>query len=128
MATVAGLGRYDLLRVDAVLLGGTGGALDVYLQRRVSPGVWLDWLHYAQLSAAQVANYSVEACASDVPLNVTTVGQMNDDLSVGAFALTAGTFVGGLPGDQLRLCAVAGGGTSAGATQSIYLTGYQLFT
>lgn len=135
IATVRGLARFSVIRVDAVLTQATGGVLDLYLQRRVvsnppTSSIWLDWLHFTQLAAGSTV-FRYSAVASDAMPNVTisTVGQMNDDLSVGAFALTpAGTFVGGLPGDEVRLCAVAGASTSAGAVQSVYLTGFELYT
>ena len=134
LATMRGLARYSAIRIDASLLGATGGTLDLYLQRRVQLGsgvssVWVDWLHFAQLAAGAAAvHYSSYAGDNDPNPNVTVVGQMNDDLSSGAFALATGTFIGGLPGDAVRLCAVAGGSTSAGAVQTVYLTGYELFT
>ncbi len=129
LATVRGLARYSAVRIDAVLAGATGGVLDVYLQRQVAPGVWLDWCHFPQLAAAPaVANYSAYTGDTEPNINITSVGQMNDDGSVGAPALAANTFVGGLPGDAVRLVAVAGTGTSAGALQTVTLTGEELFT
>lgn len=129
IATQRGLARYSALRIDAVLLGATGDVLDLYLQRRVAPGVWLDWLHFAELAAgASAVDYSAMASANDPTVNVTAVGQMNDDLSSGAFALAAGVFVGGLPGDAVRLCAAAGPSTSAGAVQQVTITGFEIFT
>jgi hypothetical protein len=128
LATQHGLARYNALQIDAVLLGATGDVIDLYLQRRVASGVWLDWLHFAQLAAGAGATYSSYAGDNAPNANVTTVGQMSDDLSVGAFALPAGVFVGGLPGDAIRLCAVAGAATSAGAVQKVTITGFELFT
>lgn len=134
LGTMRGLARYNAIRVDALLQGATGGTLDLYLQRRVlgatSPNsIWLDWLHFTQLAGGAAAvRYSAFAGDNVPNVALATVGQMNDDLSVGAFALAAGTFVGGLPGDEVRLCAVAGTGTTAGALQNVYLTGFELFT
>lgn len=134
VATVRGLARFSLIRIDSVITQATGGTLDLYLQRRVlsnppTSSIWVDWLHYTQLAAGTTVFVTSAMAGDNVPnVSIVTVGQMNDDLSVGAFALAAGTFVGGLPGDEVRLCAVAGTGTSAGSTQSVYLTGYELFT
>ena len=44
-------GDYKFVRVDADLIGATGGTLDIYLQRLIKPGAWTDWLHFAQLAA-----------------------------------------------------------------------------
>jgi hypothetical protein len=132
LARIRGLARYEALRIDALIQGATGGVLDLYLQRRIMNGatpIWLDWLHFTQLSAGGAAIvYSTWAGDNAPNVSLVTVGQMSDDLSTGAFALAANTFIGGLPGDELRLVANAGASTSAGAVQSVYLTGFERYT
>ncbi len=123
-----GLLGYDWFTIDALLVGATGGTLNVYLQRKVASdaevtgGVWVDWLSFAQLSAGAAAvRYSVHSGSSTT---IQTVAS-GTDASAGTPALTAGTFVGGHPGDQVRAVYVAGASTSAGAAVKIYLTGWR---
>jgi len=42
---VAGvLNSADLVSIDMSLAGGTGGVLDVYLQRKIDTDTWTDWV------------------------------------------------------------------------------------
>lgn len=121
-AQVSGLGDYPLIRVDAELVGATGGALDVYLQRLIKPGVWTDWLHFAQLAAGAAAvRYSVLG-GHGFSTTITTSNRGSN--AAPAVALAAATFLGGHPGDVVRAVYVAGGGTSAGAQLSIDFSGW----
>lgn len=137
MARVGGLGRMTFLRIDALIQGATGGTLDLYLQRRIfgtnvptpANGIWLDWMHFTSLSAGASAIIYTVTCSHNQPnVTIATVGQLSDDLTTGALVLASGAFTGGLPGDEIRLVAVASTGTSAGAAQSVYVTGHELYT
>ena len=124
---VGGFSEFDSFTILGDLVGATGGTLDLYLQRRVvaDGSVWADWLHFTQLAGGAAAtrlHYSSQqnpAAAAGV-----AVGIMNDALT-GAVALAANTITPGHPGDALRLVAVAGAGTSAGALVSVYVVAYR---
>lgn len=121
-SSVTGLSEYPFLRVDADLVGATGGALDVYLQRLVAPGYWTDWLHFAQLaSGASAIRYSVIATPG-LSTTITTSNKGSDVTP--AVSLAPATFLGGHPGNTVRAVYVAGASTSAGAAISVYLTGF----
>jgi hypothetical protein len=116
---LAGLGEYDFIRVDALLVGATGGALDVYLQRCIGPNAWADWVHFAQLAAGAAAiRYSLMAQLAN---NTTIVTANAGTDSTPAVGLAAATFLGGHPGDTIRAVYVAGAGTSAGAAVLIHV-------
>lgn len=116
-----GLDDYDFVRVDAALVGATGGTLDVYLQRLVKPNSWADWVHFTQLaSGAAAVKYSLIG-ATGLSTTITT-SNLGTDAAPGV-SLAAGTFVGGHPGSTLRAVYVAGASTSAGASLSIVITG-----
>jgi hypothetical protein len=118
-ATQASLGNWDFLRVDAMLVGATGGTLDVYLQRCVGPDAWADWVHFTQLaSGAAAVRYSLMASLAN-STTITTANAGTD--TVPAVGLGAGTFIGGHPGDTIRAVYVAGAGTSAGAAIKFYI-------
>lgn len=116
----AGLSQFDYFMVDADLVGATGGALDVYLQREVAAGVWRDWLHFPQLAAAAGAvSYTVPVSGEP---DVFVVG--TGAASTASPALAADAFVGGHPGDKLRLVFVAGASTSAGAAITVRINAW----
>lgn len=131
LATASGLAKFSAIRVDAVLLGATGGALDVYIQRKVAANVWVDWAHFAQLAAGasataysltvQVGNLGsvVNGTPSGTIAAITTRG---DDATPSP-GLAAGTVDLNHPGDMIRAVCVAGASTSAGAALSITVTG-----
>ena len=122
-SVIASLDEYDYIRVDAALVGATGGTLDVYLQRLVKPNAWADWVHFAQLAAgASAIKYSVIG-AHGLSTTITTSNLGTD--ATPAVSLAAATFVGGHPGKSLRAVYVAGASTSAGAALSIVVTGYR---
>lgn len=113
-----GLDNFAYLMIDAELTGGTGGTLDVYLQRAVTKNdgtvVWYDWAHFAQVGAGLTATYSLTPTASGGPV---TVGKGTSPV------LAAGACVGGHPGESLRALFVAGAGTSAAGSVVINITG-----
>lgn len=113
------LDAIESLDIDADLIGATGGTLDLYLQTSVDGGTnWYDYAHLTQLAAG--------AAASHVRFGVTRHAQALTPVVVGKNltpALAAGTVVGGPFGDRMRLVAVAGAGTTAGAAISIFMRG-----
>jgi len=119
---LTGLALYPYVRIDADLVGATGGTLDVYLQRLIKPGAWADWIHFAQLaSGASAIRYS--AIASHALSTTITTSNRGTDVAPGV-SLAAATFVGGHPGDVVRAVYVAGGSTTAGAVVTIDITGF----
>jgi hypothetical protein len=116
---VSGLGDYQFVRIDAHLVGATGGTLDVYLQRQITANAWSDWIHFAQLaSAASAVNYSAIAWHG-LSTTITTSNRGSD--ATPSVSLGAATFLGGHPGDVVRAVYVAGASTSAGAAIEIDL-------
>lgn len=103
------------MTVYASLIGATGGTLDLYLQFSPDGGTtWVDYAHFGQLAAG--------ASAIMKAFSVSRAGQQTTLTTVGAGtspALGAGTVLGGDWGDQLRVLAVSGAGTTAGAAISI---------
>ena len=117
-----GLLKYDWFTVDAKLTGGTGGSLDIYLQRLVyftSAGVetWADWIHFPQKAAAAAATYYTVTPQSNASIVAVGTGAAASATP----ALAVNTTVGGHPGQRLRIVSVANSGTSAGASQTIWL-------
>lgn len=128
-AAQGGLERYSGLRIDAIIIGGTGGTVDLYLQRWLTTGIWLDWCHFPQVAAGVTKLYSclIGVEAAGATSSIIQVGQTTDDPTVGALVLPANTFIGAIT-DKIRMVAVAGAGTSAGAVQTVYVTGHELYT
>jgi hypothetical protein len=110
--------RADYLIVDALLTGGTGGALDVYLQRKTGTNAWLDWIHFPQVAAGTSKKYTV--VLSQQNTTIADVGG-GTDASPGV-SLAANSFVNMIPTDDVRIVFVAGGGTSAGASNTVTIT------
>lgn len=124
-ASASSLSRCPELIVEAHLVGATGGTLDVWLQRKVGPNLWVDWVHFLQLAAAASAiHYSfvvknVSATATGALTAVTTVGT-DTAPAVGA---GVGLITNTHPGDAVRVVYVAGASTSAGAAIKLTITG-----
>lgn len=122
-----GLTKYDWFTLDASLDAPTDGTLDVYLQRYVrdqggATGVWRDWAHLPQQSAAgTLTHYTV------VPLLTATAITVGTGSDGGATpAMAADTYVGGHPGETLRVVLSRGAsGTGGLAAQTIRLTCWQ---
>lgn len=120
---INGLARFDAIAIEASLVGATGGTLDVYLQvsHDFNPtsaiGTWVDYVHFAQLSAGAAAvSYRVDPAITN---SITTVGTGTTP------ALAAAICAGGFWGDAMRVLFVAGASTSAGASQTIKVIGKQ---
>jgi hypothetical protein len=110
------LKRFEHFIIDALIQGGTGGTLDIHLQRAVG-ATWVDWFHFTQFAAgaAQIrVTFDSTTAVATLP---TTVGA---DLTP---ALAAATLAGSHPGDKVRIVFVAGAGTSAGTAQTISISG-----
>lgn len=118
-ATITGLETIKSFYLYAVLTGGTGGTLDIYLQ--VSPDhgtTWVDYAHFAQLAAG--------AAAVTKAFTISRGAQQTTITAVGAGtspALAVNTVLGGDFGDRMRVLYVAGASTSAGAAQVIKFVG-----
>jgi hypothetical protein len=118
--TLDRLDHFEQAMIVAVLTGGTGGTLDVYLQ--FFDGYdWVDYLHFAQLTAG--------AAAVVKAIPITRTSQRLAPVTVGRNAtpaLAADTCLGGDFGDKFRAVFVAGVSTSAGAAQVIRVVGTKL--
>ena len=116
---VHGLNSFDFFTIDAAVLGATGGTLDLVLQREVGApgsGVWADWCAFPQAAAAASVKYYTVASGTDK--TITEVGRAT------TVVLAANTFVGGHPGDAVRLIGKAGTSTSAGAAQTVIINAW----
>lgn len=124
-SAVVGLREFDWFTIDAIIIGATGGTIDVTLQRKmadiggVAVDLWVDWLHFPQVAAATTTKFSVQTGASTT---IQTVGMVA--AATFTATLAANTFVGGHPGDQLRAVCTTGAGTSGAALQKIYITAW----
>ncbi len=121
-SSVTGLGAYPFLRIDADLVGATGGTLDIYLQRLIKPGAWADWLHFTQLASGGAAVRYSAIVGHSISTTITTNNRGTDATPGGSLA--AGTLVGGHPGDVVRAIYVAGASTSAGALVTIDISAF----
>lgn len=108
----------DKLVIDANLLGGTGGTLDVYLQRKLASNSWADWIHFPQIAAGTAKRYTVTITGEGSSIVEVGVGT---DAAPGV-ALAANTAVNVIPCGDVRVVFVAGGGTSAGASNTVKIT------
>lgn len=110
----------DKLVIDATLVGGTGGTLDVYLQRKLASNSWADWIHFPQIAAGTTKRYSFMITGEGA--SIVEVGGGSD--AAPGVALAANTAVNVIPGGDVRVVFVAGVGTSAGASNTIKITPY----
>lgn len=118
-STPVAVGKYDAIRIVAVLQGGTGGALNVRLQSSWDAGeTWWDIASFAQLAdGAAATTRAITLSRFNANTTPTVIGS---DLSP---ALAANTFLDGDFGDHIRAVYTAGSGTSAGTTQTIWVLG-----
>ena len=116
------LDDYQALSFEAVLMGATGGTLDVYVQNSPDMGsTWYDYIHFAQLaSGAATVRYVASVASGAQNLSLQTIGF---NLSP---ALAAATAIGGAWGDRFRLVMVSGAGTSAGAAVQMRIVGQRM--
>jgi hypothetical protein len=124
-AGVAGpLDDCDGIDIVAILVGATGGTLDVYMQAGTPDGAWWDVVHFTQLSAGHGAvtyKTNISPVALGTAAAPTAIGS---GLSP---ALATGTTVQGIGFDRMRLVFVAGASTSAGANIKVYATAQRGF-
>lgn len=113
------------MQVTAVVGDPVGGALDLYVQTSPDDGAhWFDQIHFASFSSGtggvQVATLSaISQPASAAPVAVGT-GL--------APALVADTVVQGMGFNRLRLLMVAGSGTTAGTSVTVYVVPQRIDT
>lgn len=124
LAGAASLTRADAVVIDAILIGGTGGTLDVYLQRKTGSDAWMDWVHFPQIAAGVTKRYTITMFGEGAGSTIVEVG--GGTTAAPGVALAANTAVNVTPGGDVRAVCVAGAGTSAGASQSITLIPYSV--
>lgn len=119
--TVAEVGMFQTCSFYAVLQGGTGGTLDVYVQtayKKVNATpTWMDVAHFPQLAggAAAVAYaFTLTRWAPAAPVFTTTINTVS-----GTPVIAVNTIVPGALGYLLRIVYKTGAGTTVGAAQSI---------
>lgn len=119
-STLVGVEKYAALQIACEVQGATGGTLDLYIQTSFDGTVFWDLIHLPQLAAAAAAVKYMVNLPNMGATAITVVGK------TGTPALAANTVTGGVGswGRSLRLLAVAGAGTSAGAVQTITVHGY----
>lgn len=122
---ISGLQEFSRAAIVATLQGGTGGTLNLIVQTSFdgkhvgdSTKVWWDVAAFAQLaSAGAQVNVFVELVRGNS-------GAAPVALTQGTLA--AGTVLPNMLGDALRLFAVPGAGTTAGALQSLSVEMFQI--
>lgn len=112
--------RADGIAVDALITAGSGGTLDVYLQRKVSDDNWRDWIHFAQVSAGATSRQTAVVNGQGSSVVITGGGT---DATPGV-ALAAATAVNVIPLNDVRLVYVAGAGTSGAGAVTLTITPY----
>ena len=123
------MGKFRNVSIYADLQGATGGTLDVYLQCKIDQAgtvKWVDWIHFAQLAAGAAA---IRYCKStkDGPATATPVTIGIGTTASPGVVLAAASYTGALQTDTIRIVAVAGASTSAGASIKITLVGHHPF-
>lgn len=126
-ATVVGyttntdLGTYATCSFYAVVQGGTGGTLDIYLQtafRKVNASpTWVDVAHFPQIAAGAAATGTAFTITRWSPTSSAFVAGLNTVSATPALAVN--TVVPGIFGYMLRVVYKTGAGNTAGAAQSI---------
>lgn len=123
---IRGLSRFEEVQVHGVFTGADA-ALDIYLQRLIrntadGGELWADWAHYTQIGqTANEIKYSLSSKGTPTTLAMTAVAI--DTTGAATPLLATGEFVGGHPGDAIRLVYDAATGTGAGAPVVIYVVG-----
>lgn len=125
---ITGLGGFRSVAIYAGLTGATGGTLDITFQFSPDGGTtWVDYARFAQIAGGAAIIHRAWMFSKDQPRptvlgDAAGAGVIVGPATVGVGttpAITAASALGGEWGDRLRIVAVAGGGTSAGAVQSI---------
>lgn len=111
--TVLGLAEFTTLSLHALLVGATGGTLDVVIQSTLDGGsTWFDVAHFPQLAAGAGA-IRYMAVLNRFPAGTPAIRVVNTTDVVPALA--ANSIVSEGFGDGIRIVCVAGAATSAGA-------------
>lgn len=114
--------RANSFTIDAVIRGGTGGTLDVYLQRKLGSDSWTDFVHFPQQASGGAAKRYTLTLNGQGATTITETG-VGTDAAPGV-TLAANSAVNVMPGDDVRIVFVAGVGTSVGFSQTITITPY----
>lgn len=119
VSTPVAVGKYDAIRIVAVLQGGTGGTLNPRLQSSWDGGTtWWDIVSFPQLAdGAAPTTRTITLSRFNANTTPTAVGSGTSP------ALAAGTYLDGDFGDMIRAAYTAGSGTSAGTAQTIWVLG-----
>ena len=118
---IKGLSTWRNFVVDANIIGGAAGTMDIILQRRVgvvSDDVWADWIRFPQVAATITESYSVAVSSTSGAIFEVEQGT---GAAPGTAVLAANTLVGGHPGNEVRAIFVVGVGETTGAIQTIYI-------
>lgn len=116
--SVTGFAQFEWIQIVATIQGATGGTLDIVVETAPPTGTdWFELCRFVQLAAgATAATYTVDPTPDGIIVargkNLTTT-----------FVLAAGSCVGGMWLDRLRVRMVGGTSTSAGAVQSVSVIG-----
>lgn len=122
--TAVDFSRADAIRIYADLVGATGGSLDLYLYHKVQTDFWPEFVHLVTLaSGASAIRYMGNQVSLTTQAANVAVGK-GTDASAGTQALASGGFNFGPIGSTIRLVAVAGSGTTAGALVNVYIVPY----
>lgn len=132
-AGLRGFEEYDYFNVFADLVGATGGALDVYLERKVNDDAltstdakWTQFAHFTQLAAAAAAiRYAFSFGGNGTMTAPVASGVSDEGTPTFGLVLAANTIIPGHPGNCVRCVATAGAGTSAGAAISITIVAWR---
>lgn len=118
-----GMEQFDSIQIAAEVQGGTGGTLDLYVQASWDGGTtWWDFAHLPQLAAGAAAiKYMINAPGMG-SATMTVIGKGTTP------AMAVNTVSGGIGawGKSIRVLAVAGASTSAGAAQTFTVHGLRL--
>lgn len=114
---VLGFTQFEWTQIIATVQGATGGTLDIVVETSADGSTWLELFRTVQLAAgATAATYTVDP----TPYGIVTARGKNLTTT---FVIAAGSCVGGMWLDRMRVRMVAGSGTSAGAVQSVSVVG-----
>lgn len=137
IATATGLEGFPIIQIHALLVGATGGTLDVVLQSTCDPRAatqdetgsypaslygaaasWYDVLAFPQLAAGAGAVRYVSSLSRGYLLSaaITSVNTADDTPTLAANSVRPNSL-----GGALRLVATAGAGTTVGAAITVYL-------
>ena len=119
--------RAETLSIDSIVRAGTGGTLDLYLQRRIDVNMWLDWIHFPQVIAGATSAFTLIVDGSGnynnpiVMVGLSTDATASPALAANGLANTLPTLNSNVT-SEVRLVMVAGAGTSAAGSVSVYVS------